>query len=132
MITPFQPQLELDHTGPEVRSYINQTILEFEPYTTPSTTVTVVAKDPMKLATEGDFFETGETEDLQRKWRIAISLSEEGTQLEEEGVHEDIYVAIRIAKDKLLKTLSEIQDHVVSNQDRIMQINNALAGHQLH
>jgi ribosome-associated translation inhibitor RaiA len=131
METPFQPQADLENMSPEVRSYIYQTILEFEPFTTPNTTVAVVAKDPRKLAHQ-EAYENTDASALRRLWRIGITLSEEGTQIEEEGVHEDIYVAIRLAKEKLIKTLSDIQDNVLSNQDRIMQINNALAGHQLH
>ena len=132
MDTPLLPiKVDLENVGPEVRSYIYQTILEFEPYTTPNTTVTIVAKDPERLATE-IAFEDIPVERLRRMWRIAIVMSEEGTQILEEGLHEDIYVAIRIAKEKLLKTMSEIQDHITSNQDRIIQINNALAGTQLH
>ena len=124
-------QTDLEKVGPEVRSYIYQTILEFEPYTTPNTTVTIVAKDPKKLVNEPGFDDM-DPKLLRRMWRIAIVISEEGTKIEQEGVHEDIYEAIRLAKNKLLKELSEIQDSILSNQDRIMQINNALAGHQLH
>lgn len=127
----FQPQVDIEKMGPEVRSYIHQTLAEFEHFTTPSTTVTVVARDPMKLIRE-DGHEEIDPKKLRRYWRFAIILSEDGTQIEEEGFHEDIYVALRMAKDKLLKTLGEIQDQVVTTQDRVMQIQNALAGHQLH
>ena len=85
MDTAFQPQLELEHTGPEVRAYIYQVISEFEPFTTGSTTVTVVAKDPLKVSKQ-DLLDRPEIDDLQKKWRIAISLTEAGTQLEEEGL----------------------------------------------
>lgn len=131
MEIPFQPQADLNKLGPEVRSYIYQVILEFEPYTTSNTTVAVIAKDPAKLANEEEY-QDHDPDSLRRMWRIGITLSEEGTQLEEEAVHEDIYAAIRIAKDKLLKTLGDIHDHVISSQDRMVQIQNALAGHQLH
>lgn len=132
MQTPLQPHTkDLDHLGPEVKSYIYQTILEFEPYTTAETTVTIVAKDPTKLIGQEGLSDL-DSKSIRTKWRIAIVISEDGAHIEEEGMHEEIYVAIRMAKDKLLKTLSEIQDHMVSNQDRIMQINQALAGHQLH
>lgn len=127
----FQPQVDIENMGPEVRSYIHQTLAEFEGFTTPETTVTVVARDPMKLIKE-DGYENVDPKKLRRYWRFAIVIAEDGQQIEEEGVHEDIYEALRMAKDKLLKTLAEIQDQVVTTQDRVMQIQNALAGHQLH
>lgn len=127
----FQPQVDIANMGPEVRSYIHQTLAEFEHFTTVDTTVTVVARDPMKLIKE-DGYEDMDPARLRKFWRFAIVLAEDGTQIEEEGIHEDIYEALRIAKDKLLKTLAEIQDQVVTTQDRVMQIQNALAGTQLH
>ncbi|MFN9067282.1 MAG: hypothetical protein ACK5V3_08650, partial [Bdellovibrionales bacterium] len=36
--------------NPEIRSFVYQQILEFEPYVTPQTVVAVIARDPMKLA----------------------------------------------------------------------------------
>lgn len=131
METPFQAQVEIDKMGPEVSSYIYQTILELEPYTTPETVVTVVAKDPLKLA-QLERFEDMDSNELKKLWRISIRLSEDGSEIAEEGVHEDIYQAIHLAKQHLLKTLSDIQDSVISTQDRMLQINNALAGTQLH
>ncbi|MFN7729211.1 MAG: hypothetical protein ACK5P7_08650 [Bdellovibrio sp.] len=131
METPFQPQIDLDDVGPEVRSYIYQAMMDFQPFTTSSTTVAVIAKDPLKLAKLEEFI--GQDPQLLSKyWRISIALSEDGTQIEEEGVHQDIYVAIRLAKDKLVKTLIEIQDEIISSQDRVIQIKSALDGTQKH
>jgi ribosome-associated translation inhibitor RaiA len=64
--------------------------------------------------------------------RIAITLKEDGSEISEEGLSEDIFEAIRDAKDKLLKTLSEIQNDVITNQDRTIQIKSALAGGTVH
>jgi ribosome-associated translation inhibitor RaiA len=127
METPFKSNFDLSHVSPEVKSYIYQTIMEFEPYTTPETIVAVIAKDPLKLISqleaEGTDYDRVE---LKKMYRISISLSEEGAKIEEEGLAENIYDAIRIAKDKLVKVLSEIQDNVISNQDRTIQINGIL------
>lgn len=127
METPFHPQIDLDNVGPEIRAYIYQSLMEFAPFTTESTSVAVIAKDPTKLVSQDAYSEV-DPKSLKKYWRIAISLTEEGTTIEEEGVHEDIYVAIRLAKESLVKTLSEIQDQVISNQDRVIQIKSALEG----
>ncbi len=127
METPFKSSFDLSNVTPEVKSYIYQTILEFEPYTTPETVVAVVAKDPLKLISqlEADEQHCDRTE-LKKMYRISISLMEEGAKIEEEGLAEDIYEAIRIAKEKLVAVLNEIQDNVVSSQDRTIQINSIL------
>ncbi len=101
--------LDLNRISPEVKSYIYQTIQEFEAFSTPETMVAVVARDSKK-----------------GQHRIAITLMEGDGKLEQEGEHEDLFTAIRIAKDNLLKVLQEIQDKIVSNQDRTEQINTIL------
>lgn len=133
MKTPFKTPPDLSHLGPEVKSYVYQTIMEFEPFTTPNTVVAVVAKDPLKLIPQ--YEESGleyDKDELRQKWRISIALTEDGNKLEEEAVHEDVFVAIRMAKEKLLLMLAEIQNNVISNQDRTQQINFALQNSTLH
>lgn len=131
METPFQPQVDLNDLSPEVRAYIFQTLMEFEPYTSPNTTVAVVAKNPLKLKDDPRFEEMSQDE-LSQLWRISIALTEEGTTIQAEGVAQDIYAAIREATHNLVKQLSEIHDQVISTQDRMMQIQNATSGTQLH
>ncbi len=128
-----KPQIQMSDTDPEVKSYIYQQLLEFEPYVTQDTTVAVLSRDPMKMKlryeSEGRFFDANQ---LKNMYRIAIVLKEGETKLQAEGLHEDIFEAIRLAKEKLLKKLSAIQDSVVSNQERVDQINTALQNNQLH
>jgi hypothetical protein len=69
---------------------------------------------------------------LSQMYRIAIVLKEDDTKIQAEGLHEDIYEAIRLAKVALLAKLVEIHDTVVSQSDRIEQINFALSNPQLH
>lgn len=127
------PTIDLLETDPEVKSYIYQQICEFEPYVTPDTVVAVLARDPKKLAiqleTEGRFIEPAE---LKKMFRIAIVLKEGDAKIQEEGLHHDVFEAIRMAKEKLLGKLSAIQDQVVSNQERVEQINTVLQNNQLH
>lgn len=133
MTTLLNPTIELIEHNPEVKSYIYQQIVDFEPFVTPQTVVAVVARDSNELSvqyeTEGKEFSQ---EDLKNLYRIAIVLTDNGTSVEAEGVHANIYEAIKLAKDNLLKELISIQDSVVSQQDRIIEINHYLQSHNLH
>ncbi|KYG68589.1 hypothetical protein [Bdellovibrio bacteriovorus] len=133
MTTLLNPTIQLIEQNPEVKSFIYQQIVEFEPFVTPQTIVAVVARDPKKLAiqyeTEGKDFTP---EGLKKLYRIAIVLREGDTSVEAEGVHEDIFQAIKLAKDSLLKELVAIQDSVISQQDRIVEINHYLQHPVLH
>lgn len=128
MEKPLQPshQVDLDNVGPEIKSYIYQSLTEFEPYTTPSTVVSVIAKNPLRLLKGGDTDHLPEREKLKTMYRISISLAEEGTKVEAEGLNEDIYAAIKQAKDAVLKQLEEMYDKVVSAKERQMQISSAI------
>lgn len=133
MSSLLNPTVQLIEQNPEVKSYIYQQIMEFEPYVTPTTVVAVVAKNPQKLAlqyeADGKDFDP---EDLRKLYRIAISLQEGDTRIEAEGVHEDIFAAIKSAKENLLQKLVAIHDSVVSQQDRLVEINHFLQNPVLH
>ena len=130
METPFQPEIILDDVSPDVKSYIYQILNEFSMYSTPETVATVVAKDPRELWKKrkefGPEFPKNKSE-LEKMYRIEITLSEAGGIVSAEGLHSDMYEAIRAAKDKLLAMLDEIQNNVMSNQDRQQQIQQVLA-----
>ncbi len=119
--------------SPEVKSYVYQQIAEFQPYVTPQTVVAVISKDPTKLAlqyeAEGKEFKM---EDLKSLYRISISLKEGDSKIAAEGVDKDIFVAIRIAKDLLLKRLLAIQDSVVTQQERDIEIHQVLQNTMIH
>lgn len=129
----LNPTIEMLETDPEVKSYIYQQLAEFEPYVTPETVVAVIARDPRKLAvqleTEGKEISPKK---LRGMFRIAIVLSEGEAKMQEEGLHENVFEAIRMAKQSLLTKLAEIQDSVISNGDRAAQINDAMSNNQLH
>ncbi|NUN04575.1 MAG: hypothetical protein HUU57_02325 [Bdellovibrio sp.] len=133
MTTLLNPTIEVLEKNPEVKSFIYQQIVDFEPFVTPQTIVAVIARDPKKLAlqyeTEGKEFSK---EDLKKLYRIAISLKEGDTTIEAEGVHRDIFQAIKMAKDNLIKELVDIQDSVVSSQDRLIEVNQYLQPQILH
>lgn len=133
MQTLPNPTIELIEQNPDVKSFIYQQIAEFDGFVTPQTVVAVVARDPRKLAlqyeTDGREFSRS---DLKKLYRIAIVLTEADAKVEAEGVHEDIYQAIKMAKDALIKKLVEIQDSVISQQDRIIEINHYLQHPVLH
>jgi len=127
------PSIQLLEKSPEVKSYIYQQLMEFEPYVTADTIVAVVAKDPKKLAIQ--FEADGKHEEIKNlpmMYRIAIVLKEGETKIQDEGLATDIFEAIKIAKEKLLVRLQEIQDSVVSKSERLQQIHAALQNPQVH
>lgn len=127
------PSIELLEQNSEVKSYIYQQLMEFEPFVTAETVVAVVARDPRKLTMQ---FETEGKNDLIEKlpsmYRIAIVLKEGDTKIQEEGLSEDIFEAIKDAKQKLLLRLQAIHDSVISKSERLQQIHNALQNPQVH
>lgn len=133
MTNLLNPKIEFIEEDPEVNSYIYQQLGELEPFVTDTTSVSVVAKDPKKLAlqleTEGISIPM---KDLKKMYRIAIVLREDDTEIQAEGLNLDIFEAIKQAKTKLIARLAEIQDEVLSNSDRQDQINQALLNTQLH
>jgi len=141
MADTLKPKIDLQNLPPEVKSYIFQALMDFEPFTTPQTQVSVIAKDPLGLltndehedSTDYDHGQIPERKKLRKMYRISITLSEDGGVLSAEGLHEDIYEAIKIAKNKLLVTLNEIQDEIISNSERHQQIRHAIAaGEEVH
>ncbi len=127
-----QPHLDLNDVNPEVLSYVYQSLMEFQPYTTESTEMAVIAKDPLKLLKGADPETLPPRKQLKKMFRISITLSDQGTKIEAEGLDADIFVAIRIAKDKLLRELESIHDSVVSASERNQQIQTAMGGHSVH
>ncbi len=119
--------------NPEIRSFIYQQIVDFENFVTPQTVVAVMAKDPLKLIAklEADG-ETVNRRKLSKMHRIAIVLKEDDTKLQEEGLHENIFEAIKIAKAKMIKKLEAIQDQIITYQERVEQINQALTNPNVH
>jgi hypothetical protein len=119
--------------NPEIRSFIYQQIVDFEPFVTPQTLVAVMAKDPLKLAAslESEGQEVNRRK-LSKMYRIQIVLKEDETKIQEEGLHEDIFEAIKLAKNKLIKRLEAIQDQIVSQSERLEQINQALTNPNIH
>jgi hypothetical protein len=147
--------LDLIETDPEIKSYIYQQILDFNPFVTPDTLVMVIARDPKatysKLTAEqktafdhlqeesyeDEIFEAEEddeiSEDLTKlKFRIAIILKDGENSIEAEAFDNDIFNAIRIAKEALIKKLVEIQEEVESPQDRMMAIQLASENKPIH
>ncbi|MBN8537426.1 MAG: hypothetical protein J0M15_10270 [Deltaproteobacteria bacterium] len=108
----------------DVKSFIYQQIAEFQPFVTPTTVAAVVAKDPFKLS----HIELNHA----NLHRISIHLRDNDSQIHEEAVHENIFEAIRLAKVKLLGRLVEIQDKVISKEDRIEELHLALQNNQKH
>jgi ribosome-associated translation inhibitor RaiA len=119
--------------NPEIRSFIYQQIVDFEHYVTPQTMVSVMVRDPLKLKSQLEAEgKTVSKKKLSQMYRIAIVLKEDDTKIQEEALHEDIFEAIKLAKSKLIKRLDAIQDQIMSYQERVEQINQALSNPNVH
>lgn len=108
--------------SPEVKSFIYQQIVDFEPFLTPTSMVSVVSKNAKE--------KSGKKKQLRHQ--IQISIKEDGVSLVEVGSSENIYEAILDAKNKLYQKLVLIQDSVVSERDRMAQIKLAQSGGVSH
>ncbi len=125
--------LNLIETDLEVKAFIYQQINDLTPYLTADSTVMVIARDPdeaYKDDTHVIFDDESKNEPF--KFRIAIILKESESSLEAEGFGDDIYDAIRYAKEALSVRLSEIQDEVESPQERLKAIQQATSNSQIH
>lgn len=124
---------KLIQDDPDLKSFVYQQIAEFQPYVTSTTVAAVIAKDPQKLAMELELKgQRRSTSQLALLHRVAIRLRDGDSSIQQEGHHENIYEAIRLAKEKLLNRLDEIQNEVISKKDRIDEINQALQNQFKH
>lgn len=128
---------DLIETNPEIKSYIYQQILEFDPFVTPETVILVLARDPNRIEADSDNLETFKdhaSENIQKRnlHRIAIILKEDEGSIEAEAFHEDIYQAIKLAKEKLVADLIEIQNEVENPNERLKAIQQAGNTSQIH
>lgn len=106
--------------SPEVKSFIYQQIVEFEPFLTPTSLVSVISKNNNSKKNKNKCND--------KIHNVLITIKENGVRLEEEGSSENIYEAIIEAKNKLYQKLVVIQDSIISEQDRMAQIRSARAG----
>jgi ribosome-associated translation inhibitor RaiA len=139
--------LDLLETDPEVKSYIYQQIVEFNQFVTPETLVMVIARDPAisysaEIAASYDEDEEQDMHDYEieeeaaiaenHSYRIAIVLKDGDASIEAEAFNDDVFEAIRLAKEKLVARLIEIQEEMENPQDRIKAIKEASDNTQVH
>lgn len=123
---------ELIETSLEVKSFIHQQILDFSPFITPETLVVVIARDPKYLDPEDDEEVSERNTSVISNYRIAIVLKEDESSIEAEASHDDIFEAIKSAKELLILKLLEIQHDMESSQDRLVAIQQAANSDQIH
>ena len=115
----------------EIKSYINQQILDFEPFITPDTTILVIARDPALKDNEDSEIENSAAV-KNCAHRIVIILKEDDSSIEAEAFHDDIYAAIKLAKDKLVGDLLAIQNEIENSPERLNAIQQAGGSDQVH
>ena len=137
--------VDLLESDPEIKSYIYQQILDFNPFVTPETLVMVVARDPNVAYAKEDEKETEEEFELDGndeieeeavkqgyKYRIAIILKDGESAIEAEAFSNDVFEAILMAKENLVARLIEIQNEMEKPADRIKAILEATDNTQIH
>jgi hypothetical protein len=118
---------------PELKAQLYQIASEIEPFLTEETHISIVARDPAKLAVQLEVDgNVVPLKKLKKMHRVAIILKENGTQVESEHLGNSVVDAITGAKDKLLAHLHAVQDEVITVQDRIQLINAINAKEQIH
>lgn len=135
--------LDLLEADPEVKSYIYQQILDFNPFVTPETLVMVLARDPS--SSYSSQLEGEEREEMEEyihheeesiaagfKYRLAIILKDGDSSIEAEAFDNDIFEAIRLAKENLIAKLIEIQEEIENPVDRMNAIKEASDNTQIH
>ncbi len=123
---------ELIESSLEVKSFIHQQILDFSPFITPETLVVVIARDPKYLDPEDDNDMSDRIVSKLFNYRIAIVLKEDESSIEAEASHDDIFEAIKLAKELLILKLLEIQNEMESSQERLVAIQQAANTDQVH
>ena len=116
----------------EIKSYINQQILDFDPFITPSTLILVIARDPQLRDTDLEIDSEASEKSKPANHRIVIILKEDESSIEAEAFHDDIFEAIKLAKEKLVIELLAIQNEVENSQERLMAIQQAGNSNQVH
>lgn len=137
--------VDLLESDPEIKSYIYQQILDFNPFVTPETLVMVVARDPTavyireSVPTDDEDLVIDDHEETEAKalaagfkYRIAIILKDGDSAIEAEAFENDIFEAIRLAKENLVARLIEIQEEMEKPADRIKAILEATDNTQIH
>lgn len=132
-------------SDPEIKSYIYQQILDFNPFVTPETLVMVVARDPTavyireNVPADDEELVIDDREEKEAKalaagfkYRIAIILKDGDSAIEAEAFDNDIFEAIRLAKENLVARLIEIQEELEKPADRIKAILEATDNTQIH
>ena len=116
----------------EIKSYINQQILDFDPFITPSTLILVIARDPQLRDSDQEVESDTNENQKTANHRIVIILKEDDSSIEAEAFHDDIFEAIKLAKEKLVIELLAIQNEIENSQERLMAIQQAGSSNQVH
>lgn len=116
-------KINLDESSPEVKSFIYQQIQDFESFMTPKSIINVVSKRVDGDESIGQKEEPDQyTQNEPIFYKVAISIVEASSILEEEAISSNIFEAISMAKTKLYNTLIKIQDEVITREDREAQL----------
>lgn len=116
-------------TNMEIKSYIHQQILDFEPFISAETTILVIARDPHLNESEVD---EAQVKKPKAAHRIVIILKEDDSTIEAEAFDDNIFQAIKMAKENLVVQLLAIQNEIENSQERLEAIQLASGLNRVH
>ena len=120
MIVQRPPPAKQLVTDPSVKAYMHQKGAELGQFVTSQTMILWMGQDLFKDSTN----EFG--------YKIVLVLKDGTAEIRESGVSKDIYQAIDRAHTKMLAKLHRIQEQVLSQEERMNQIQAALGNVHVH
>lgn len=107
----------------EIIAYTYQVAQDFEEYLTPATSIIIEPRNPAKVAKKLKNSAELSEDFVTPAHCYTIVLEEQGSKIIGYGFGKDPFTAIREAKSKVMKQIDEIQDELISNKDRLNEIN---------
>ncbi len=89
----------------ELRAYINQQILEFEPFCLPDSGINVLIEKELRDNDKEEFF-------------VTIEITGDGVRVKSTGNSDDIFAATKAAKETLLDHLYSVQSEMFDEMDK--------------
>ena len=113
--------------NPELKAYIWQVMNDLEAFLTSESRVEIVQVPSAKIINK--MKKTNELpEDFKANFCFEIVLQEGDQRIRSYGLHDDEFLALGIAKDKMVKQLSHIHNEVVTTAERVNEINSYING----
>ena len=104
-----------------LKAYILQQINQFEDMFPTDTEIVVEQKNVAKMIKKL-VKEEAVDPDFKANYCYTITIRDDGSTITSYGLADDPYSCVRIAKEKMLAQLYQIQDENISNQDHLAEV----------